>query len=73
MRRTSTRGGHVHGGLHLRVDCADRVWLVCGGDISGIPQLAFVPIVLCTVALMVFGVIATRLPPANPHHLAVRA
>jgi CP family cyanate transporter-like MFS transporter len=47
--------------------CALIVPIVSGGlwDISGIPQLAFVPIVLCTVALMVFGVIATRLPPSN--------
>jgi cyanate permease len=34
-------------------------------DISGIAQLAFAPIALCTIALIVFGVIATRLRPAD--------
>jgi cyanate permease len=41
--------------------------IVAGGlwDITGIPQLGLLLIALCTLSLIVFGVIATRLPPAN--------
>ena len=47
--------------------CAVIVPIVAGGlwDITGIPQLALLVIALCTLALIGFGVIATRIPPAN--------
>jgi CP family cyanate transporter-like MFS transporter len=47
--------------------CAVVVPIISGAlwDISGIAQLAFAPIALCTIALIVFGVIATRLRPAD--------
>ncbi len=47
--------------------CALVVPIIAGAlwDISGIAQLAFAPIALCTIALIVFGVIATRLRPAG--------
>jgi CP family cyanate transporter-like MFS transporter len=47
--------------------CAVVVPIISGAlwDISGIAQLAFAPIALCTIALIVFGVIATRLRPAG--------
>ena len=52
--------------------CAVIVPIVAGGlwDITGIPQLALLLIALCTISLIVFGVIATRLPPANRRTLA---
>jgi CP family cyanate transporter-like MFS transporter len=55
--------------------CALIVPVISGAawDLTGIPQFAFVPIALCAVALIVFGVIATRLPAYRPPPVAVRS
>jgi hypothetical protein len=39
--------------------------LASRAPISGVAQIAFAPIILCSISLIVFGVIATRLRPAG--------